>query len=46
MLDATPLLDIKPYVPKFDAPTDVRSGWLEHAAQAAGSRRSDDRFRK
>ncbi|MEW6567628.1 MAG: tRNA (N6-threonylcarbamoyladenosine(37)-N6)-methyltransferase TrmO [Chloroflexota bacterium] len=32
MLDATPLLDIKPYVPKFDAPPDVRIGWLEHRA--------------
>ena len=27
MLDGTPLLDIKPYVPDFDARTDVRTGW-------------------
>ena len=27
MLDGTPLLDIKPYVPDFDAQTDVRTGW-------------------
>lgn len=27
MLDGTPLLDIKPYVPDFDAHTDVRNGW-------------------
>ncbi len=27
VLDGTPLLDIKPYVPDFDAPTDVRTGW-------------------
>jgi len=46
VLDATPLLDIKPYVPKFDAPTGARSGWLEDAAHAAASRRSDDRFGK
>lgn len=29
MLDGTPLLDIKPYVPDFDIRTDVRSGWYE-----------------
>jgi tRNA-Thr(GGU) m(6)t(6)A37 methyltransferase TsaA len=30
MLDATPLLDIKPYVPAFDRePDDVKCGWLE-----------------
>jgi tRNA (adenine37-N6)-methyltransferase len=27
MLDGTPLLDIKPYVPDFDVRTDVRTGW-------------------
>jgi tRNA-Thr(GGU) m(6)t(6)A37 methyltransferase TsaA len=27
MLDGTPLLDIKPYLPEFDVRTDVRSGW-------------------
>jgi tRNA (adenine37-N6)-methyltransferase len=27
MLDLTPLLDIKPYLPEFDARNDVRSGW-------------------
>jgi tRNA-Thr(GGU) m(6)t(6)A37 methyltransferase TsaA len=29
VLDGTPLLDIKPYVPDFDLRTDVRSGWYE-----------------
>jgi tRNA-Thr(GGU) m(6)t(6)A37 methyltransferase TsaA len=29
MLDGTPLLDIKPYVPKFDHRTRVKIGWLE-----------------
>ena len=29
MLDGTPLLDIKPYVPDFDAHTDARVGWYE-----------------
>jgi tRNA-Thr(GGU) m(6)t(6)A37 methyltransferase TsaA len=27
MLDGTPLLDIKPYVPDFDVRTYVRTGW-------------------
>lgn len=27
MLDDTPLLDIKPYVPDFDVFTDVKTGW-------------------
>jgi tRNA-Thr(GGU) m(6)t(6)A37 methyltransferase TsaA len=29
MLDDTPLLDIKPYVPDFDIRTDVHTGWYE-----------------
>jgi tRNA (adenine37-N6)-methyltransferase len=27
VLDGTPLLDIKPYVPDFDVRADVRTGW-------------------
>lgn len=45
MLNSTPLLDIKPYVPDFDAPTDIRTGWLENARKAVSKRKSDDRFR-
>jgi tRNA-Thr(GGU) m(6)t(6)A37 methyltransferase TsaA len=29
VLDGTPLLDIKPYVPEFDAHTDAQIGWFE-----------------
>ncbi len=29
ILDGTPLLDIKPYVPRFDYRKDVQTGWLE-----------------
>jgi tRNA-Thr(GGU) m(6)t(6)A37 methyltransferase TsaA len=29
ILDGTPLLDIKPYVPMFDQYSDTRVGWLE-----------------
>jgi tRNA-Thr(GGU) m(6)t(6)A37 methyltransferase TsaA len=45
VIDGTPLLDIKPYVPAFDAPSDVRCGWLEQTGEAVVARRSDDRFR-
>jgi tRNA-Thr(GGU) m(6)t(6)A37 methyltransferase TsaA len=29
MLDGTPLLDIKPYMPEFDIRTNTRNGWYE-----------------
>jgi tRNA (adenine37-N6)-methyltransferase len=29
VLDGTPLLDIKPYVPDFDLHADARTGWYE-----------------
>ncbi len=45
ILDGTPLLDLKPYVPLFDAYPDASSGWLEHTAQGAEVFRSDERFR-
>jgi len=31
IVDGTPLLDIKPYVPDFDVRTGVRTGWYETA---------------
>jgi tRNA (Thr-GGU) A37 N-methylase len=45
MLDGTPLLDIKPYVPDFDTYTEVRTGWLEVAQETVKSRKADGRFR-
>ncbi|HEY64601.1 MAG TPA: tRNA (N6-threonylcarbamoyladenosine(37)-N6)-methyltransferase TrmO [Caldilineae bacterium] len=45
ILDGTPLLDIKPYVPEFDQPLVERIGWLERAKGKVRSKRSDDRFR-
>ena len=45
ILDGTPLLDIKPYVPEFDAQVEVKTGWLDKARATVSSRRSDDRFR-
>jgi len=45
VLDGTPLLDIKPYVPEFDSREEVRIGWLEKAKGTVLSRKSDDRFK-
>jgi tRNA (adenine37-N6)-methyltransferase len=36
LLDGTPVLDIKPYVPTFDSVDADRTGWLESAAARAG----------
>jgi tRNA-Thr(GGU) m(6)t(6)A37 methyltransferase TsaA len=44
VLDKTPLLDIKPYVPEFDKPEKVRTGWLAKAKGRARLHRSDGRF--
>lgn len=44
ILDGTPLLDLKPYVPQFDAPENARIGWFEGRLDKIGQARSDDRF--
>jgi tRNA-Thr(GGU) m(6)t(6)A37 methyltransferase TsaA len=44
VLDGTPVLDVKPYVPEFDRPPAERVGWLEQAKGQVRSKRSDDRF--
>ena len=44
MVDGTPLLDIKPYVPTFDEAVEFRTGWLENAARRAKETSADDRF--
>lgn len=44
ILNGTPLLDIKPYVAKFDAKKETRSGWLEKTANLSKTMKSDDRF--
>ena len=45
ILDGTPLLDIKPYIPEFDAQVEVRTGWLEKTKKTVSSQKSDDRFK-
>jgi len=44
MLDGTPLLDLKPYLPEFEPAEEIRRGWLEDAAWKAQSARYDRRF--
>jgi len=44
VLNGTPLLDIKPFVPEFESVQDVRIGWLEQVRDKIRSQRSDDRF--
>ena len=44
ILDKTPLLDIKPYFPKFDSFNSVRFGWLANANHQKNI--ADDRFHK
>lgn len=38
MLDSTPLLDIKPYVPEFDVRNTVRAGWYASRKHQAAVR--------
>ncbi|MGB2894783.1 MAG: tRNA (N6-threonylcarbamoyladenosine(37)-N6)-methyltransferase TrmO [Anaerolineales bacterium] len=45
ILDGTPLLDLKPYVPEFDHRPQARAGWLEKAKGKVRRMTSDDRFR-
>jgi tRNA-Thr(GGU) m(6)t(6)A37 methyltransferase TsaA len=44
IVDGTPLLDIKPYVPEFDPPDVERRGWLEKNVRKLSSSRDDGRF--
>lgn len=36
ILDGTPLLDIKPYIPDFSGPTKIRSGWYKNKIKRKG----------
>lgn len=44
MLDGTPILDIKPYVPRFDVRTTERIGWFADRLDALPTIRADDRM--
>jgi tRNA-Thr(GGU) m(6)t(6)A37 methyltransferase TsaA len=42
VIDGTPLLDIKPYVPEFDCHSGSRAGWFDESV--SNRRVADDRF--
>ena len=44
VVDGTPLLDIKPFVPGFDSPEDAETGWLDVSPSEIRTERSDGRF--
>jgi tRNA-Thr(GGU) m(6)t(6)A37 methyltransferase TsaA len=44
ILDGTPLLDIKPFIPNFDNRENARSGWQKASKDEINRKRSDDRF--
>jgi tRNA (adenine37-N6)-methyltransferase len=44
LLDGTPLLDLKPYVPAFDARETDRIGWFAGRLERVHTTRADERF--
>jgi len=46
IVDGTPLLDIKPYVPEFDLREVERIGWLEKKVHKLLTSKDDGRFTK
>ena len=44
IVDNTPLLDIKPYVPDFDKREGVQFGWLEKHIEKLPEKKDDGRF--
>ncbi len=45
ILDGTPLLDIKPYIPHFDSRETDEIGWLSGRVQDTEKTRADNRFK-
>jgi len=44
LLDGTPVLDLKPYVPAFDSRDTERIGWFTGRIERVHTTRSDNRF--
>jgi len=44
IVDGTPLLDIKPYIPDFDCRDEIRIGWYSKKVALAKVKRADARF--
>ena len=45
VINKTPLIDIKPYIPDFDAPEQIKTGWYRKEKTDISKVRSDKRFR-
>jgi len=46
IVDGTPLLDIKPFVPEFNSQDIMQIGWLERKIKKLGNTKDDGRFSK
>jgi tRNA (adenine37-N6)-methyltransferase len=46
VLDGTPLLDIKPFIPDVDSPDVQKLGWLEGKSDKMADKISDKRFKE
>jgi tRNA (Thr-GGU) A37 N-methylase len=47
ILDGTPLLDIKPFIPAFDhVEGEIKTGWMVSPLDEIKQKRSDDRFKE
>ncbi|MDD3719550.1 MAG: tRNA (N6-threonylcarbamoyladenosine(37)-N6)-methyltransferase TrmO [Actinomycetota bacterium] len=44
IIDGTPVLDIKPHIPRIDCPGKARVGWLEGKEPLVGELRDDGHF--
>ena len=44
IVDGTPLLDIKPYIPLFNPSDQVKVGWLTGKNNQEANKRADERF--
>ncbi len=44
ILDETPLLDIKPYIPEFDNHKVKKIGWIKNKTEQLNTIKSDNRF--
>jgi tRNA (adenine37-N6)-methyltransferase len=45
ILDGTPLIDIKPFVPRFDIPRDANGGWTDKVDPQEAMRRGRRMYR-
>jgi len=44
VVDGTPLLDVKPFVPEFDVPSETETGWMDASESTIRSEQADERF--